>query len=220
MQDTFFRAQGARIARSQPQMRVSMALSQPSSNAGTDMVPPAAPNDTPSSAAASYAGRSRRVLLLLFFAAVSCIVGAAVLLRMFVVQRIPELNGEELEEAQKLWDRAGPEGYEMDLEILRGRPGIVHIEVRNGEIIAMTRDGRTPPQNTWWYSSVPGLFEQLERELEMSEDPEHEMGAAAGTRWQLRCEFESAYGYPRRFHRYVSGGGQEVYWRVTSFDPQ
>jgi hypothetical protein len=67
---------------------------------------------------------------------------------------------------------------------------------------------------------VPGLFETLERELEMAEDPVHEVGAAAGTRWQLRCDFDPAYGLPRRFHRYVSGGGPEVYWRVTSFVPK
>jgi hypothetical protein len=197
-----------------------MAFSQPTTNADTDTGPSTAPNGTTDSAAASYPRRSRGVLLLLFLAALSCIVGAAVLLRMLVAQRIPELTGEELEEAQKLWDRDGPESYEMDLEILRGRPGTVHIEVRNGEITAMTRDSRTPAQHTWRYWSVPGLFETLERELEMAEDPVHEVGAAAETNWQLRCEFDPAYGFPRRFHRSVSGGGQEVYWHVTSFVPK
>lgn len=190
-----------------------MAFSQPSTNADTDTSPPTA-------TAASSPGRSRRILLLLFLAALGCIVGAAFLLRMLVAQRIPELTEGELEEAQKLWDSAGPEGYEMDLEILRGRPGTVHIEVRNGEITAMTRDGRTPAQHTWRYWSVPGLFETLERELDMAEDPVHEVGATAGTNWQLRCEFDPAYGFPRRFHRHVSGGGQEVYWHVTSFVPK
>jgi hypothetical protein len=197
-----------------------MAFSQPSTNADTDTAPSTRPNDTTGSTAFSYPRRSRGFLLLLFLAALGCIVGAAFLLRMLVAQRIPELTGEELEEAQKLWDSAGPAGYEMDLEILQGRPGTVHIEVRNGEITAMTRDGRTPAQHTWRYWSVPGLFETVERELEMAEDPVHEVGAAAGTRWQLRCEFDRAYGFPRRFHRSVSGGGQEVYWRVTSFVPK
>jgi Family of unknown function (DUF6174) len=197
-----------------------MALSPLSSNADTDTGLPTAPNGTTDSTAALYPRRSRRVLLLMFLAVLSCIVGASFLLRMLVAQRIPELTGKKLEEAQNLWDSAGPAGYEMDLEILRGRPGTVHIEVRNGEITAMARDGRTPAQHTWRYWSVPGLFETVERELEMAEDPVHEVGAAAGTRWKLRCEFDPAYGFPRRFHRHVSGGGQEVYWRVTSFVPK
>jgi hypothetical protein len=182
-------------------------------------------SDTPPASAAHSApasrGRgSRWMLLFVLSSALICFVGAAGLLRLFVAQRIPELTAAELEKAEELWERVGPASYEMDLEILRGRPGKVHIEVRNEQITAMTRDGVTPKQHTWRYSSVPGLFETLERELEMAEDPVHELGAAAGTRWHLRCEFDPVYGYPRQFHRYVYGGGQEVYWRVTSFVPK
>jgi hypothetical protein len=105
----------------------------------------------------------------------------------------------------------------MDLEIRGAQPGIVHIEVRNGIATAMTRDGRVPPQRTWDVWSVAGQFDMLERELELAEDPEHEMQAARGTQLTLRCEFDAKLGYPRRYHRYVSGGGPEVYWRVTRF---
>jgi hypothetical protein len=160
------------------------------------------------------------MLLVLLLSALACFVVAAAMLRIFATQRLPELTASELEKAEQLWEQAAPAGYEIDVEILRGRPGTVHVEVRNDEVTAMTRDGRSPAQRTWWYWSVPGMFETLERELEMAEDPVHEVGAASGTRWQLRCEFDPAYGYPRRFHRYVSGGGQEVYWRVTSFVPK
>lgn len=175
---------------------------------------------TEDSRAASRTRHSMRMLLLLLLPTVFCIVGVALLLQTLVGQKIPVLTEVELEKAQGLWASTGPASYEMDLEILQGRPGTVHIEVQNDEISAMTRDSRTPAQHTWRYWSVPGLFETLERELQMAEDPVHEVGAAAGTRWQLRCEFDRAYGYPRRFHRYVSGGGPEVYWRVTSFVPK
>ncbi|HEX2474915.1 MAG TPA: DUF6174 domain-containing protein [Lacipirellulaceae bacterium] len=169
---------------------------------------------------ASPRRHSRRMLLMLVLPAVICIIGVALLLQMLVGQKLPQLTEDELAKAEELWTSAGPASYEMDLDILQGQPGKVHIEVQNGEITAMTRDNRTPAQRTWSYLSVPGLFEMLERELEMAEDPVHEVGADAGTRWQLRCEFDPGYGYPRRFHRYVSGGGPEVYWRVTSFIPK
>ena len=164
--------------------------------------------------------RNRRIILLLLVPAVICVVGVVLLMQTLAGARIPELTDVDLERAEELWTNAGPASYEMDLEILQGQPGTVHIEVQNGEISAMMRDNRTPAQRTWSIWSVPGLFETLERELEMSEDPVHEVGAAAGTQWRLRCDFDPTYGYPRRFHRYVSGGGPEVYWRVTSFVPK
>jgi hypothetical protein len=64
---------------------------------------------------------------------------------------------------------------------------------------------------------VPGRFDELERELEMAADPEHEMQAVAGTRLSVRCEFDPQLGFPRQFHRIAYGGGTEVYWRVTRF---
>jgi hypothetical protein len=190
-----------------------MGISVPSTNEERNVNPIGTGRPSP----ALHAPRSRQILLLLLLPAAVCIVAAALLLQTFAGQRIPDLTEVELQKAQDLWASSGPASYEMDLEILQGRPGTVHIEVLNGEISTMTRDGRSPAPRTWRYWSVPGLFEMLERELEMAEDPVHEVGDAAGTRWQLRCEFDPAYGYPRRFHRYVSGGGPEVYLRVTSF---
>jgi hypothetical protein len=108
----------------------------------------------------------------------------------------------------------------VDLDIRGVQPGVVTVEVRDSRVAAMQRDGRTPSQRrTWDYWSVPGRFDELERELEMAADPEHEMQATAGTRITVRCEFDDEYGFPRRFHRITYGGGTEVYWSVTSFQP-
>lgn len=135
-------------------------------------------------------------------------------------QRLPELTPERLAEAQAKWAQAGPANYTMDIELGGARPGIVHIEVENGEPIAMTRDGNTPKQQrTWGVWSVPGMFETIERELELAEDPIHEMDAPQGTQLWLRCQFNPQYGYPQIFHRAVRGGGPEVYWNVTKFEP-
>ena len=83
--------------------------------------------------------------------------------------------------------------------------------------IATTRDGRTPPQWTWDTWSVPGMFETLDQDLQIAEDPEKTIQAAPGTKWRLRCEFDAGLGFPRRYHRMVTGG-PEVYWRVTQFN--
>jgi Family of unknown function (DUF6174) len=146
---------------------------------------------------------------------------AAVLIGVkLLVNPMPALTEARLVEAEELWQRAGPATYDMDLEIRGAQPGQVHIEVRNGEVTAMTRDGHTPPQRTWDTWTVPGQFETLDRELVIAEDPEHEMQAQAGTQFRVRAEFDPQYGYPRRYHRYVSGGGPEVFWQVTEFQPK
>jgi hypothetical protein len=135
-------------------------------------------------------------------------------------QQIPELTPERLADAQAKWTQAGPASYTMDIEIGGARPGPVHIEVENGEPIAMTRDGKTPAQErVWSVWTVPGMFETIERELELAENPVEEMNAAEGTKLWLRCQFNAQFGYPEIFHRAVRGGGPEVYWKVKKFEP-
>ena len=85
----------------------------------------------------------------------------------------------------------------------------------------MQRDGLAPQQRRVWdVWAVPGMFETIERELELAEDPQHEMDATAGATVDLRAEFDPELGYPARFHRIVFGGGPEVYWKVTNFTPK
>jgi Family of unknown function (DUF6174) len=142
----------------------------------------------------------------------------ALALQIFVAHRIPELTESSLAAAEKKWSDHGPASYEMDLKLGGVRPGTVHVEVVGGEVTAMQRDGVTPKQQrTWAVWSVPGQFETIERELELAADPEHEMQVKSGTQVRLRCEFDPQYGYPRVYHRMITGGGPEVYWQVTSF---
>jgi hypothetical protein len=107
----------------------------------------------------------------------------------------------------------------VDLEIGGAQPGSVHVEVRNGEVVAMQRDGVTPVQRRVWdVWAVPGQFETLERELQLAVDPAGQMGASADTRLSIQCEFDPQFGYPRQYHRFVYGGGPEVYWRTPKFE--
>jgi hypothetical protein len=144
-----------------------------------------------------------------------------VLIQLFVAQRIPALTEATLNAAEQRWAQHGPADYVMDLELAGATPGSVHVEVRGGQAVAFTRDGHTPSQRrTWEVWTVPGQFDMIARELELAEDPVHEMQAQAGTRLDLHCEFDSQYGFPRVFHRITYGGGPEVYWRVVKFQPK
>lgn len=133
--------------------------------------------------------------------------------------RIPVLTEAAFEAAADSWDANGPQNYDMDILIEGNRAGFVHVEVRNGETVLMRRDGKVPDQKrTWHIWSVEGQFDTVERELEMVTS-EAERNSQDSRRW-LRCEFDPKFGFVRRFHRAVSGGGTEIYWEVTNFEPR
>lgn len=180
------------------------------------------PTADPSAPPSSVDGRraSRRVLIVWSLAAGCLVVALVILLRVLVVRPIPDLTAERLMTAMDLWRRQGPANYDMDIEISGLRAGEVHVEVRQGNVVALVRDGKIPPERTWDVWSVRGQFEMLNRELDIAEDPIHEMNAEEGTRVRLRCEFDPQYGFPRRFQRFVYGSGPNVAWRVTSFTVQ
>lgn len=142
--------------------------------------------------------------------------------RLAAGTRLPEVTEAALDDALVRWQENGPNSYRLEIEIEGQRPGIVTVEVEQDVVTKMTRDGQTPSQSrTWSAWAVPGMFDTIERELEMAADPVGEMGdenASPGARLWLRGEFDPTYGYPAKFHRAVLGGGPEVYWQVTRFE--
>lgn len=145
------------------------------------------------------------------------IVGVVLALEYFVVEHIPDLTEAQLDSAKKRWQEHGPANYDIDLEIRGTEPGNIHVEVRNRAATASTRDGRPTPERTWNTWSVPGMFDTLVQEIQIAEDPEKAIQAAPGTKWRLRCEFDSELGFPRRYRRMVSGGRDEN-WLVSQFN--
>ena len=162
---------------------------------------------------------SARTIAFVFVSLALAVACTLLALQYFVAERLPELTEPTLETAMNRWKQSGPASYDMDVEILGARPGLVHVEVRNGAVTAETRDNREPERHTWYIWAVPGLFEMLARDLEIAANPEQQINAAPGTRWRLRCEFDPKYGYPAQYHQLVTSG-PEVLWRVTNFQPK
>lgn len=160
---------------------------------------------------------SRRMMLFVLGAIAFSLASLVLALEFFVVERIPLMTQADLEAARKRWQEHGPISYDMDIDLRGARPGRVEISVRNRVAIAETRDGLVPKEHTWETWTVPGMFNTLETDLEIAENPEQTIQAAPGTEWQLRCEFDPVLGIPRRYHR-LATGGPEVYWRVTRFE--
>ena len=118
------------------------------------------------------------------------------------------------------WEKLGPADYDLDLELGGKRPGPIHVEVRNGEVTHMTRDGVEPRQRrTWDYWSVNGQLETIGQELEMAKEPRKSFGAPGAAEVVMWAEFDPHYGYPRRYDRVVLGADIEVHWQVVKFTP-
>lgn len=142
------------------------------------------------------------------------------LLLLFVTRgaRVPEITVEALDAAEQQWNQRGPASYRMSIAVGGRQPGPVEIEVHDGRITRMTRNGVTPAQErTWEYWTVPAQFETIREDLD-SASREGGFGAPAGTKTIIRASFEPNLGYPLRYQRMVLGTDLNLDWTVTAFE--
>lgn len=144
---------------------------------------------------------------------------AVIAVAMIATRRnTPRLTQAAYEAAVERWKKNGPADYELDLDLSGNRPGSIHVEVRGGEVVHMTRDGVEPQQRrTWDYWSVPGQLETILQELEMARDPAGSFKMPGVTGMVMWAEFDPKFGYPLSYDRVVLGGDFEVHWKVTRF---
>ncbi len=142
-----------------------------------------------------------------------------VILGVFFRDVLPEVTRSELDAAADRWQQNGPHSYNMDLVLSGRRAGTVHVEVRDGVVTAMTRDGKTPRQRrTWDYWSVPSQLDTIEQDLQSAANAEGGFGAPAGSKVVLRARFDHELGYPQRYQRFILDTPLDVEWRVTRFE--
>lgn len=135
--------------------------------------------------------------------------------------RTPSLTEEALQNAIARWDARELRDYDLDVELGGNRPGAIHVEVRDGQVTRMTRDGVEPRQKrTWAVWSVPGMFDTLAQELDNARRPADAFQSQSASQMVLWAEFDPEWGYPRKYDRVVLGADFEVHWTVTRFLPQ
>jgi|GEM_PF-550901 len=133
-------------------------------------------------------------------------------------EAVPPLTAEALAAAERLWGEQGPASYRMGIHVGGRQPGPVEIEVHDGRVTHMTRNGIVPSQErTWEYWTAPEQFETIRQDLE-SAGREGGFGAPSGTKTVLRARFDPHYGYPARYQRLVLGTDLNLDWEVTSFE--
>lgn len=164
----------------------------------------------------------RRVGLSARIGRAACIGGAALALALILVtlllrNRLPPLSVADLEQAERRWQAARVEDYDMDVKVSGRQPSDYHVEVRGGKPVTLLRNGVVPRRGMWDVWTVPGIFVTLHEELELATEPAGPFGSPPGTQVVQRAEFDARYGYPKKYHRIVMGTPLETEWEVLRF---
>lgn len=133
---------------------------------------------------------------------------------------LADLTSAQLESARDRWSRHAPVDYDLEVFVKADRleDARFDIRVRDGEVQYALQNGIATTGTAEAYT-VPGLFEILERELELSRDPGSGFGAPEGYRAYLKVRFDPELGYPRRYRRSVGGTTNGVEITVLRFVP-
>jgi hypothetical protein len=187
-------------------------------------VNPDSGSESPADAAALHAApqRGSRFRSIMIGAALGLVVAVAAVLAYMLLERQPmaPLAQAAYDAAVQRWERHAPAGYNLDVELTGNRPGKIHVEVRDGQAVHMTRDGVEPrQQRTWFYWTVPGMLDTIGQELEMARDPAASFHSRGATQMVMWAEFDPKLGIPRKYDRVVLGDDFEVHWRVVRFEP-
>ena len=132
---------------------------------------------------------------------------------------IPLLTSAEFDRAQRTWESHGVDSYDTDVEFRGGsNRESIHLEVRKGQVTAVTKNGKPPAQHrTWDEWTVPKQFEMIA--ADMAKHAHGGFGVREGVKIVLRAEFDSELGYPKRYVLDVVRGRSPLHsnWTVTRF---
>jgi hypothetical protein len=139
-----------------------------------------------------------------------------VLLFVFARGSLPLVTDAALATATQRWERHGPKSYRLRIVVHGERNGAIDVEVRDGEPVHLTRDGRTPARHTWDFWTVPGQLDAIQSE--MTGDPQAMFGVPDHSQVIQRGQFDPELGYPRKYERYVLGKDFQMGWEVVQFE--
>jgi hypothetical protein len=147
--------------------------------------------------------------------AIALAVGALVLV-VLLGGSMPLVTEEAYEQASARWDAEGPQSYRLELVVEGDQSGRVLLEVEQGRVTSMLRDGVAPrDRRTWDAWSVPGQFDWIQQDMDRSK-----LAVKEGrTGLQLLAEFDPRWGFPVRYRRFDLDSGHFVGWEVVRFEP-
>lgn len=131
----------------------------------------------------------------------------------------PVLTSADLSRHREIWQEKGPESYNLEIVFNTLPLGDTryYLEVRNGEVETITRDGRESPESNERYWTVGHQFEVIAQDLAAWE---RQMAVDPQIKYQIRyyAEFDPEYGFIRYFRK-EARGPENFNWRVVDFAP-
>lgn len=114
-------------------------------------------------------------------------------------------NEQDLKQARLRWQQNGFNSYYLTLEISGDKveTGVFVLKIKDGRISEATRNGVQLVKPDSFYT-IEGIFDFLENELELGQEPGRYFGAAPGARVYMRAHFDPQLGFPTRYLRAVT----------------
>ena len=139
---------------------------------------------------------SKRRTWVWFFVVLGILAVAAVVIPLFVVPmvQLKTVTIADIAAARKLWEQKGPRDYDMTLRKRGSVTGTFEVQVRSGQVVAVTMDGQPLPARQYADYSMPAVIDDLERFVELAASP------SAGP-VLLRARFDPQDGHLIRYVR-------------------
>jgi hypothetical protein len=186
----------------------------------------------PSRSASRRPSKLRAVALGLISGATIGVFALVALVAFSRREPLPQITLADVDAAADRWTKNGPANYDLELEQTGVNPGVVHVEVRNGQVTAMTLNGHSTRQHLWDDWSVPGMLAIIRRDVEVCmpdldkkmhprfADSQNPAGAESPIPPVLpRGLFDPHDGHPLQYHR-ITPTGADANWQVTHFTPR
>ena len=131
------------------------------------------------------------------------------------------LTPEMMDRAEKQWNSSKPASYRLVVTMGGDRleKSEYDVDVENGVVIRLTRNGKTVNSFQGQDYSMDGLFRILREEIDLSSTP-MKLGAPEGYTAYLMAEFDSASGRLLKYRRAVGGANNSIDIVVQSFEPR
>lgn len=118
-----------------------------------------------------------------------------------------QLTPEQLANAKSMWERFGPESYDLIVRKDVAVPGsdggikdVIKVQVRNRMVTDMQINGRPAERRLWSQYDMAGWFDWIQRNMDMDRQPKAPRVFCIG-------QFDLDDGHPIKYIRSVSGSG-------------
>ncbi len=176
---------------------------------------------SPSSGPAPAEQPWRRIKPLHILGAVCLVSAAMIVIGTLTRREDPPLTRPDYDAALARWQAKRPASYDLDLYFYsQNAPVDIHLEVRNGQAVALTKNGvrmaQASRREEW---TIERLLQQIGDDLRIQEDPNLDFDVKPGVQVKLQAKFDETFGFPTLYSRLAHGSPVQYSYKVKSFTP-